>query len=67
MISSGGSMFDVIDELNKLKVKHIYIVVTYALFTKGVDQFDEYYKEGKFEDFNALVTKALKLIFLILF
>lgn len=49
MISSGGSMFDVIDELNKLKVKHIYIVVTYALFTKGVDQFDEYYKEGKFD------------------
>ena len=49
MISSGGSMFDVIDELNKLGVKHIYIVVTYALFTKGIDKFEEYYKEKKFD------------------
>ena len=49
MISSGGSMFDVIDELNKMNVKHIYIVVTYALFTKGVDQFDEYFNAGKFD------------------
>jgi ribose-phosphate pyrophosphokinase len=42
-------MFDVIDELNKMNVKHIYIVVTYALFTKGVDQFDEYFNAGKFD------------------
>mgnify|MGYP002620701038 CR=1 FL=1 len=49
MISSGGSMFDVIDELNKLNVKHIYVVVTYALFTKGIDMFNKYYKEGKFD------------------
>ena len=43
MISSGGSMFDVIEELHKRGVKHIYIVVTYALFTKGIDKFKEYY------------------------
>ena len=49
MISSGGSMFDVIDELKKLKVKHIFIVVTYALFTKGIDKFNEYYKQGLFD------------------
>lgn len=49
MISSGGSMFDVIDELKKLKVKHVFIVVTYALFTKGVDKFNEYYKKGLFD------------------
>ncbi len=49
MISSGGSMFDVIDELNKLGVKYIYIVVTYALFTKGIDRFEEYYKLKKFD------------------
>ena len=49
MISSGGSMFDVIDELKKRKVKHIYLVTTYALFTKGIDKFEEYYKEGKFD------------------
>ena len=46
MISSGSSMFDVIDELKKLNVGHIYVLVTYALFTKGVDKFDEYYKKG---------------------
>lgn len=49
MIASGGSMFDVIDELKKLKVKKIYIVVTYALFTKGIDKFNEYYKAKKFD------------------
>ena len=49
MISSGGSMFDVIDELKKRKVKYIYLVTTYALFTKGIDKFEEYYKEGKFD------------------
>ena len=42
MISSGSSMFDCIEELKKYKVKHIIIAVTYALFTKGIDQFREY-------------------------
>lgn len=49
MISSGGSMFDVIDELKKRGVKYIYLMTTYALFTKGIDKFEEYYKEGKFD------------------
>ena len=49
MISSGGSMFEVIDELKKLKVKHIYIIVTYVLFTRGIAKFDEYYKKGMFD------------------
>ena len=49
MISSGGSMFDVIDELNKMKIKHIYIMVTFALFTKGIDKFQEYYEKGMFD------------------
>ena len=42
-------MFDVIDELKKRKVKYIYLMTTYALFTKGIDKFEEYYKEGKFD------------------
>ncbi len=49
MISSGGSMFECIDELIKHKVKHIIIAVTYALFTKGIDKFREYYDEGKLD------------------
>ena len=48
MISSGGSMFDCIDELNKRKVDNIYILVTFALFTKGIEKFEKYYREGKF-------------------
>ena len=47
MISSGGSMFDVVKELKKLGVEKIYIVVTYALFTKGIDEFNKLYEEGK--------------------
>ncbi len=47
MISSGSSMYDVIDELIKYQVKYIYIITTFALFTKGPAKFDEYYKQGK--------------------
>lgn len=46
MISSGGSMFEVIEELHKRNVKNIYVIVTYALFTKGVEEFDKYYEKG---------------------
>ena len=49
MISSGGSMFDVIDELKKRGVKYIYLMTTYALFTKGIEKFEQYYKDGKFD------------------
>lgn len=49
MIASGGSMFDVIDELKKRGVSHIYMMNTYALFTEGIDKFDKYYNEGKFD------------------
>ncbi len=49
MISSGGSMFEVIDELKKRNVKYIYLMTTYALFTRGIEKFDEYYKAGKFD------------------
>ncbi len=49
MIASGGSMFDVIDELNKKGVAYIYIISTFALFTKGIDKFKDYYEKGKFD------------------
>ncbi|MBR3210991.1 MAG: ribose-phosphate diphosphokinase [Bacilli bacterium] len=44
MISSGGSIFECIEELNKYKVKHVIVAVTYALFTKGIDKFKEYFE-----------------------
>lgn len=59
MIASGGSMFDVIDELNKRGVKHIYVIATFALFTKGIDKFRDYYNEGKFD---AIYTTNLSYI-----
>ena len=49
MISSGGSMFDVIDELSDRKVAHIYIIVTFALFTRGIDEFKKYHDKGKLD------------------
>lgn len=48
MISSGSSMFDVIDILNNMGVNNIYIFSTFALFSEGISKFDEYYKGGKF-------------------
>ena len=49
MISSGGSMLEVIDELYKRNVEHIYVIISYALFTRGIGDFDKYYKEGKLD------------------
>ena len=46
MISSGGSMFDVIDELKKRGIKKVFVIVTYALYTEGVQKFDAYYNFG---------------------
>lgn len=46
MISSGGSMFDVIKALKAKGVKHIYLVVTFALFTRGIDEFRKLYDSG---------------------
>ena len=49
MISSGGSMIDTIDELHKRGVKHTYVMVTYALFTKGINDFKKYYEDKKLD------------------
>lgn len=49
MISSGSSMFDVIDELKNRGIGKVYLMTTYALFTKGIDKFKEYYEQGKFD------------------
>ena len=49
MISSGGSLIDVIEELKKRKVAHIYAIITYALFTRGIQDFDKLYTEKKLD------------------
>lgn len=49
MIASGGSAFDVIDELKKRGVENVYIVATFSLFTKGIEKFKRYYEDGKLD------------------
>jgi len=46
MLSSGDSMLDLAYELKRRKAKSIYMAVTYALFTEGVDKFNECYEKG---------------------
>jgi ribose-phosphate pyrophosphokinase len=46
MISSGGSMFDTIDVLREKGIKHVYIMVTFALFAEGIETFKKYHREG---------------------
>lgn len=49
MISSGGSMFDVISSLKERNVSHLYIITTFALFTEGIKKFDEFYNNNMFD------------------
>ncbi len=49
MIDSGGSMLEVVEELNKRKARKIYLFSTFTLFSKGLDKFNDYYNKGMFE------------------
>jgi ribose-phosphate pyrophosphokinase len=46
MISSGESMIDVATELKKRKAKRIFVIVTFGLFTNGLEKFDEAVEQG---------------------
>lgn len=46
MIASGGSMLEVSEELKKRGANRIFIFITFAFFTKGLDEFNEAYKKG---------------------
>jgi ribose-phosphate pyrophosphokinase len=48
MIASGSSILDTAKSLKKLGAEKIYLIVTFALFTSGIDKFDEYYQNGMF-------------------
>ncbi len=49
MIASGDSIIDITEQLYEKGVKEIYIFVSYALFTSGIDKFKTLYKEKKFK------------------
>ena len=46
IISSGESMLDIALELKKRKARRIFMAVTFALFTEGIEKFNEYHRKG---------------------
>lgn len=46
MIASGESIFDIVKELKKRKAKRVFVATTFALFTEGINKFDDFYKQG---------------------
>ena len=46
MISSGGSILDLAKELKKRKANRIFASATFALFTNGIEKFDQAYRDG---------------------
>ena len=46
MIASGGSMLDTVEAVKDLGVEKIFVVVTFALFTEGVEKFVKLHNEG---------------------
>jgi len=46
MISSGESVIDLARELKKRKANRIFVGCTFALFTNGIDAFEEAYRNG---------------------
>lgn len=49
MIASGESILDVAKEAKKRGANKVYLMVTFALFTKGVEIFNEAFKKGYFD------------------
>lgn len=48
MIASGGSLIDTAKQLKERGAEHIYLMTTFALFTKGVGEFNDAYEKGLF-------------------
>ena len=49
MISSGASMLETAENVKERGAKNIYLTATFALFTEGIDMFDEAYEKGMFD------------------
>lgn len=46
MISSGGSIIDILKKLEKKKPANVWVMATFALFTEGTEVFDKAYEDG---------------------
>lgn len=49
MIDSGGSMLEVVSQLKQREARKVYLFSTFALFSKGISKFQEYYENGFFD------------------
>ncbi len=46
MISSGDGILEVAKELKRRKARRIFLLVTFGLFTRGLESFDQAYEQG---------------------
>lgn len=49
ILSTGESMLDIAKELHKRKAGRVFLAATFALFTEGLEAFDEAYEQGQFD------------------
>lgn len=49
MIDSGSSILDTAKQLKELGADKVYLMTTFAFFSKGLDKFNEYYECGYFD------------------
>lgn len=49
MIDSGSSILDTAKQLKELGAERVYLMTTFAFFSKGIEKFREYYKCGYFD------------------
>lgn len=49
MIDSGSSILDTAKQLKELGAEKVYLMTTFAFFSKGIEKFNEYYECGYFD------------------
>ena len=49
LIASGTTILDVVNKMNEFGAKRIFVAATFALFTSGIDKFNEAYEKGMIE------------------
>lgn len=46
IIDSGSSMIDTIKQIKAKGARRVYVIITFALFSRGYEEFDKLYEEG---------------------
>lgn len=49
MIDTGGSILDTAKQLKELGVEKVYLMATFAFFSRGIDKFNKFYECGYFD------------------